>query len=124
MLPYLISEGSYKYPYLGISSLGEWNLRTIELLGLPADALGAYITCVNDGGPADDAGLIDAGMCDDPVFKTGGDLIVAIDNQTVSRFSELLSYLIMNTEVGQVVTLTVLRDGETIDLSLTIGARP
>jgi len=124
VLPALISEGSYEYPYLGIQSLGEWNLRTIELLGLPADALGAYLTCVNEDGPAHEAGLIGAGRCGDPVLNPGGDLIIAIDNHPVSRFSELLSYLIMNTEVGQVVTLTVLRDGETIDLPLTIGARP
>ncbi len=124
VLPYLISEGSYEYPYLGIQSLGEWNLRTIELLGLPADALGAYITCVDDGGPADEAGLIGAGRCGDPALNPGGDLIIAIDNYPVSRFSELLSYLLKNTEVEQVVTLTVLRDGETIDLPLTIGARP
>jgi S1-C subfamily serine protease len=124
VLPDLISEGSYEYPYLGIQSLGEWNLRTIELLGLPADALGAYIKCVNDGSPADEAGLIGAGRCGDPAINPGGDLIIAIDNHPVSRFSELLSYLLKNTEVGQVVTLTVLRDGETIDLPLTIGARP
>jgi S1-C subfamily serine protease len=124
VLPNLISEGSYEYPYLGIQSLGEWNLRTIELLELPADALGAYITCVNEGGPAEEAGLIGAGRCGDPALNPGGDLIIAIDDYPIGRFSELLSYLLKNTEVGQVVTLTVLRDGETIDISLTIGARP
>ncbi len=124
VLPFLISEGSYEYPYLGIQSLGEWNLRTIESLGLPADALGAYVTCVNEGSPAEEAGLIGAGSCGDPDVNPGGDLIIAIDNQPVSRFSELLSYLLKHTEVGQVVTLTLLRNGETIDLPLTIGARP
>jgi 2-alkenal reductase len=124
VLPHLISDGSYEYPYLGIQSLGEWNLRTIELLGLPADALGAYITCVTEDSPADEAGLIGAGSCGDPDLNPGGDLIIAIDNHAISRFSELLSYLLKNTEVGQVVTLTVLRDGETTDIPLTIGARP
>lgn len=124
VLPYLISEGSYQYPYLGIQSLGEWNLRTIELLGLPADAMGAYITCVNEDGPAAEAGLIGASTCGDPDLNPGGDLIIAIDNQPISQFSELLSYLLKYSEVGQVVTLTVLREGETIDLPLTIGARP
>ncbi len=124
VLPFLISEGSYEYPYLGVQSLGEWNLRRIESLGLPPEALGAYITCVNEGSPAEEAGLIGSGSCGDPEVHAGGDLIIAIDNQPISRFSELLSYLLKHTEVGQVVTLTILRDGETIDLPLTIGARP
>ena len=124
VLPFLISEGSYEYPYLGVQSLGEWNLRTIESLGLPADALGAYLTCVTEGSPANEAGLIGAGSCGDPEVHPGGDLIIAIDSHPVSRFSELLAYLLKHTEVGQVVTLTVLRDGETIEVPLTIGARP
>jgi 2-alkenal reductase len=124
VLPDLISDGSYEYPYLGIQSLGEWNLRTIEQLELPPDSLGAYITCVTEGSPADEAGLIGAGSCGDPDINPGGDLIIAIDNQAISQFSELLSYLIAKTEVGQVVTLTVLRDGTATDIPLTIGARP
>ncbi|NIS82389.1 MAG: PDZ domain-containing protein [Anaerolineales bacterium] len=124
VLPSLISVGEYEYPYLGISSLSEWNLRTIELLGLPSNALGAYVTCVTPGSPADEAGLRGAGDCNESGLIGGGDLIIAIDNHAVRRFSELLTYLLNHTEVGQTVTLSVLRNGEYVDVQLTIGARP
>jgi S1-C subfamily serine protease len=42
----------------------------------------------------------------------------------VRNFAELLSYLINNTEVDQEVVLTVLRQGEELELRLTISARP
>jgi 2-alkenal reductase len=124
VLPAIIAEGKYDYPYLGISSLSDWNLKTVEALELPNDVLGAYVTCVTPRSPAARAGLIGAGDCADAGLRRGGDLIIAIDHQPVYQFSDLLSYLINHTQVDQVVTFTVLRDGEEIDLSLTIGARP
>ncbi len=123
--PSLIENGYFDYPYLGISSLGDdtLNLPLLEELNLPSDATGAYITCVVNGSPAEDAGLIGAGPCDGPLVS-GGDLIVAIDSVPVQTFSDLLSYLISETTVGEQVTLTVLREGQLVDLSLTLAPRP
>ena len=53
-----------------------------------------------------------------------GDIITGIEGVTVRTFDDLVSYLLNNTEVGQEITLTVLRDGEQIDLPLTLQARP
>jgi len=127
IVPALIEDGKYDYPYLGISSLGDqgMDLQTLEALGLAPDQGGAYITCVVAGSPAAQAGLVGAGPCSATgEIRTGGDLITAIDGRPVRVFSDLLSYLISHTEVGQQVTLTVLRDGQVIEVSLTIGARP
>jgi 2-alkenal reductase len=127
IVPALIADGKYEYPYLGISSLGEngMTLLTLEELGLPADTTGAYVTCVVPGGPAEAAGVVGAGSCrDDEPLSAGGDLIIAIDGHPVQVFSDLLSYLIGKTEVGQEVILTVVRDGAEMDISVTIGARP
>jgi S1-C subfamily serine protease len=49
---------------------------------------------------------------------------VAIDDQPVQQFDDMLSYLARNTEVGQKVTLTVLRDGGERTVDLTLAARP
>jgi 2-alkenal reductase len=124
--PALIERGSYDYPYLGITSLSDdaWTLKTLEALGLPADAVGAYVTCVTVQGPADRAGVVGAGPCNGGGVDPGGDLIIAIDGTPVRNFAELLSYLINNTEVDQEVVLTVLRQGEELELRLTISARP
>jgi len=126
VVPKIIENGSYDYPYLGIVSLGDdlWNLKTIEALGLPSDATGAYITGIALGGPAEEAGIRSGSQSTSIGIFAGGDLIIAIDDQPVRRFSELLSYIINHTQVDQVVILTILRDGEELDIPLTIGARP
>jgi S1-C subfamily serine protease len=124
VLPAIIEEGKYDYPYLGISSLNEWNLKTLEALHLPADTLGAYVTCVTQDSPADKAGIVGAGRCDDMNLRAGGDLITAVDGIPVRQFSDLLTYLLNNTEVNQTVGLTILRNGTEIEVPLTLGARP
>jgi len=124
--PALIEFGSYDYPYLGVTSLSDdnWNLRTVEALGLPPTAAGAYVTCVTPGGPAARAGVRGAGRCNGSTIQPGGDLIIAIDGVAVRSFSDLLSYLLNHTQVGQRVVLTVLREGEATEIPVTIGSRP
>jgi S1-C subfamily serine protease len=125
--PSLIENGKYDYPYLGISSLNEsfWNLKTLEALGFNSNASGAYITEVVHNGPADQAGLR-GGQSESaiPGLLAGGDLIIAIDGYTVDHYDDLISYLFKNIEVGQIITITALRENEEINLELTTGARP
>jgi S1-C subfamily serine protease len=52
------------------------------------------------------------------------DIITAIDSQPVTGFASLIAYLASNTAPGQQVNLTVLRDGQTLNLPVTLGARP
>jgi 2-alkenal reductase len=126
VVPSLIQSGFFDYPYLGITSLGDdgLNLRELETLELPPDTVGVYVTCVVGGGPAARAGLIGAGACGSPEIQAGGDLIIAIDGETVSTFSDLIAYLVSEASVGQQVVLTALREGEQIDLELTLEPRP
>ncbi len=127
VVPAIINNGSTAYPYLGVSSLNDelWNLKTIEALGFTGNTYGAYITEVVPGGPADQAGLRggtqETGV---PGLLGGGDLIIAIDGLPVRQFDDLLSYLFKSTEVGQEITLTVVRSTGEVDLTLTIGTRP
>lgn len=124
VLPVLIETGEYSYPYLGISSLPDLSLRVQEALDLP-QATGAYVTLVTPGSPADRAGVRGGDTPTEiPGLNAGGDLIVAIDGMDILEFGELLSYLLNNKRPGDTVVLTVLRDGETVDLELTLGERP
>lgn len=120
----LIRDGKYEYPYMGISSSSELGLAEIEALGLNSYT-GAYVLTVTPDGPADKAG-IRAGdkPTSIPNLKAGGDLITAIDGQPVSNFDDLLSYLITNKAPGENVVLTVVRDGQTMDVTLTLDKRP
>jgi S1-C subfamily serine protease len=36
---------------------------------------------------------------------------------------DLISYLALNTEPGQTVTMTILRDGQVLDVPVTLAAR-
>jgi S1-C subfamily serine protease len=107
------------YPYFGASFDDEITLDEQESFGL-SQTQGAYVVGVTEGGPADEAGLIPANSRS----RAGGDLIVKIDDQDINDFSDLNSYLVFRTTVGQTVEVTVLRDGELVTLPLRLGARP
>jgi serine protease Do len=65
-----------------------------------------------------------AGDCFQTGLNPGGDLITAIDGNPVRQFSDLLSYLINETSPGDQVTLTVLRNGQQMDIAVTLQPRP
>jgi S1-C subfamily serine protease len=120
----LIRDGKYEYPYLGISSRDDLPLAVIEALGLNTYT-GAYVVSVTPGGPADQAG-IRGGSKPTSIngLQAGGDLITAIDARPIATFDQLLSYLLTNKSPGDTVVLTVLRDGQTQDVTITLGNRP
>jgi S1-C subfamily serine protease len=124
IVPFLISDGKYEYPYLGVSSAGELGLAEIEALGLNTFT-GAYVISVTPGGPADKAG-IRAGDTPTsiPNLNGGGDIITAFDGQPVHSFDQLLGYLTTNKSPGDTVVLTILRDGQPMDITVTLGSRP
>jgi 2-alkenal reductase len=120
----LIEDGDYEYPYLGISSRDDLTLAEIEALGLNTYT-GAYVATVTEGGPADQAGIRGGtNPTSLPTVNAGGDVITAIDGVPVNNFDQLLSYLVTNKAPGETVTLTVLREGQTLDVPVTLGERP
>jgi len=123
VVPVLIAEGKYDYPYLGISSIDELNLPQIEALGLPSFT-GAYVTSVTPNGPADQAGIRAGDQTTSEGLNAGGDLIIAIDGQSIDSFDDLLRYLINNKSPGESVTLTVLRGQDQLEVPVTLGKRP
>jgi serine protease Do len=52
-----------------------------------------------------------------------GDLIVAINDTAINNAAQLKNYLIERTVPGQRVTLRVLRDGQELQLTVTLGSR-
>lgn len=124
IVPFLIRDGKYEYPYLGITSSSRLGLAEIEALGLNTYT-GAYVLDVAQGGPADQAG-IQGGTQPTNIegLQAGGDVITAIDGQPVDTFDELLSYLTTNKSPGDTAVLTILRDGQSMDITVTLGNRP
>jgi len=124
IVPVLIRDGKYEYPYLGISSDSDLDLAEIEALGLNTYT-GAYVVSVTPDGPADLAG-IKAGdtPTSKPNLNAGGDIIIAFDGKPINTFDELLGLLTSNKSPGDTVVLTVLRDGQPLDITVTLGKRP
>jgi S1-C subfamily serine protease len=128
VVPALIADGVYQTPYLGIQTQGEGGMtpELAELLDLENVTFGLLVVEVTPGGPADEGGLrgnnreIDV---EGQPIATGGDVIIAIDGQEARDFDDLINYLDTKA-VGDVVTLTVIRDGEQVDVPVTLGARP
>ena len=119
VVPSLIENGKYVYPYLGAGFDGEVSLSEQSAYGL-SQTQGAYVISVTAGSHADRAGLVSALSSS----GRGGDLVVAIDGRSIVDFSDLNSYLVFRAKVGQTIELTVLRNGEEVILPLTLGARP
>jgi len=124
VVPELIKNGKYSYPYLGVTSQEEITLLMAEELGLP-QATGAYVLQVTPGSPADKAG-IRAGTRPTSVagLYAGGDLIVAVDGQEVRVFGDLLTYLMTKKSPGDTIVLTILRENQRKEVSVTLGERP
>src|SRR6266496_413008 len=124
VVPFLIRDGKYEYPYLGISSSSDLSLAEIEALGLKTYT-GAYVISVVPGGPADKAGIRGGDKTTSiEGLKAGGDVITAIDGKPVATYDDLLSYLITNKSHGETIVLTILRDGQPTDITVTLGKRP
>ena len=127
VVPALISDGRYRYPYLGISVSDRVTVADLaEDLDLPVQR-GVLISEVTPGYPADKAGL--RGGSDQTSFlglplNVGGDIILAIDGYELRDFDDLIAYLVRETSVDQEVALTILRDQDSLQILLTLGERP
>jgi S1-C subfamily serine protease len=126
IVPQLIESGSVEYPYLGISANTQVTLADLALeYDLPATD-GVLIATVVPGSGADRAGL--RGGDEEIVFRgfdvlLGGDIITALDSYPIHNFDELLGYLVSNVSVDQEITVTIIRNGETLDVPVTVGSR-
>jgi putative serine protease PepD len=108
----LLETGTAEHAYLGV-----------ELLNT---AGGVAVTKVTPRTPAEQAELRAATgtrTVNGQEIPTGGDVIVAVDDVDVSSTAELQS-AIDAKRPGDVVTITVIRDGERRTISVTLGTRP
>ncbi len=112
----LITAGRVDYSFLGITGT-EINLDVIENYDIPNNTRGAVVLEIVRNGPADRAGLR-------PATNSSIDIIIAIDGVPVTGMNSIISYLGSNTRPGDEVTLTVLRNGERLDIQVTLGSRP
>lgn len=125
VVPSLITTGSFNHPWLGVSGT-DMTPGIANALGLD-EPRGFVVIDVVSGSPADNAGIQGG---DNPTridgrdISLGGDVITAIDNKTVRKIDDILVYLQREKSVGNNLKLTVLRDGQTQEINVVLGARP
>lgn len=127
VVPELIEEGRYAYPWLGITGTSLVP-KVAEAMDLPVES-GALVIEVVKGGPAEGVDLrggdknrtIEVAGQEVPL---GGDVIVAIDGVEVKNMEDLIVYLVRETRVGQEVKLTIVRDGEEMEVEVKLAERP
>jgi S1-C subfamily serine protease len=126
-VPQIIATGKVAYPYLGIATSSAFDLGELALAFKLPVSQGVLISTVQPGFAAEKAGLRGSSKTDTlrgQEVALGGDIIVAVDGTPVHNFDELLGYLVANTSVGQKITVTIIRDGQKMDVPVTLDARP
>ena len=119
LLPALREGGEVKSAWLGISGIA-LDAEMAEQLGISVEA-GVYVVEVWSDSPADKAGLKASPLSGDDSLLPGGDIITAVDDLDVGGVEDMLAYF--NGKIpGDTVVLTIVRDGETLQLEATLAA--
>jgi S1-C subfamily serine protease len=125
VMPSLITTGSYQHPWLGVAGR-DMTPGIADRLGLD-EPRGFLVMDVVTGSPAEKAGIQRGNedtVIDGIPIKLGGDVIIAVDNNTVRKIDDILAYVEMKKSVGDDLKLTILREGQTMEVIATLAARP
>ncbi len=105
----LLDSGTVEHAYIGIRP-ATLTQQLAQQLGTQADH-GVAVISVEQGGPADDAGL------------QPGDIITALDGTELNTVEDLLGALREHSP-GDQVSITIMRDGNERQLDITLGDLP
>ena len=124
VIPELIEEGSYQHAWLGVSGV-DVGPDIAEEMGLEENT-GFLVIDVVEGGPTEDILEQSENVVEinGQEIAVGGDVIIGIGDQEVRGIEDILVYLARNTEAGDEIELTVLRDGEEITVEVELDPRP
>jgi S1-C subfamily serine protease len=117
-------DGKARYAYLGVASVALYP-QLAERFRLPVES-GAWIQDITPDGPADQAHLKAGGATQrfqERSFRTGGDVVTAVQGHPVHAESDLAKAL-LDFEPGDTVTLDVRRGQERRQVRVKLGERP
>jgi len=122
----LIDTGSYEHPWIGIQGR-DLTPAIAREMGLDLNTGGTLVVDAVDGGPAEEAGIQGAEstvIIDGQQVGIGGDVIIGADGRTMKTFYDLIFYVSREKHPGDNLSLTIIRDGDTMEIDLTLGVRP
>ena len=123
IVPALIEKGNYTHPWLGFTAATLTSDLAESVEGLERNFKGVLVDSIVKDGPADKAG-VNGSITDQYGEKNGGDIITAIDGRIINQNEDLISYIAENKKVGDKITLTIYRNGQFLDLEMTLQERP
>lgn len=121
--PELLARGYFPHPWMGVTTYElSYELTPSE----SGPEHGLLIADIVPGGPADKAELqaANARRQGRQIAFDGGDVIVAADDQPIKSRDELTIFLENQKQIGDTVVLTIVRDGETMQVALELQERP
>jgi S1-C subfamily serine protease len=123
IVPALIEKGNYTHPWLGFTAATLTSDLAESVEGLERNFKGVLVDSIVKDGPADKAG-VNGSITDQYGEKHGGDIITAVDGHNVIQIEDFISYLEEQKKVSDKITLTIYRNGQFLDLEMTIQERP
>jgi len=123
-LQQLIANGSVSYAYVGVKT-EDLTPALAKRFDYPVGR-GAVISNVVDGGPAAAAGLRGGSGREEVLgieFIRGGDVIVAIDGQTVGSSEDVVRIVTTSLSPGQVARFTIRRGKTRREVPVRLGER-
>jgi len=101
-------NGQFNRPYLGVSYM----VLSMDIATLNNVPQGAYVQSVITDSPADKAGI------------TQGDIILSIDGKKIGANNNAITTEIAAKKIGDIVSLSIWRDGKTLEIKATLAAAP
>ena len=120
----LRETGRVVRPWLGLQGR-EIDNSVTSILRMPL-APGYLIEVVYDGSPAERVGIRGGTLSvvvQGEEYLIGGDILTSIENTSIRTHQEYLAK-VKTLRPGQRVRLTILRDGQRREVTLTVGERP
>lgn len=111
--------------YLGVTG-GSLVAEIAKAMNLDENQQGVLVVDIASGSPAETAGIqgsTETMTLAGQDIKIGGDVITAVDDVAIDGINALRSEL-ANSQPGDIVTLTILRDGKQIKVDVTLAERP
>jgi len=125
VVPVLITEGKYSHPWIGISGQ-DINPDLAKIRNLNHSKGFLIVTVIPDS-PAEMAGLkgvSEIEKIDNKEYPKDGDIIISVDGKEVRKISDILIHLQEEKSVGDEMILGIIRNGEQMDVILTLVVRP
>lgn len=100
----IIEKGYVEKVYIGVTVSASYGQRGSQ------NVQGVTVKSVTEGSPAEEAGIKE------------GDIITAVNGEKITSASGLSAWT-SKSKAGDVLTLSIIRDGENIELKVTLGVR-